>query len=73
LRTIYPPTPDLRRNERLSACRAALEPALWQLIDRAELAGWSGTEAVLASVLVLSTRGEAEQDNHEPELLMGAG
>lgn len=73
MRTIYSPHPDLPDADRLSACRQALEPAVWQVIDRAKDAGWTGTEAALAAVLVMADRAEQESRAWHAGLMLEVG
>lgn len=45
MRRVYPPSGEADRS---SECLGALEPALAQLIDRAEGAGWTRDESLRA-------------------------
>lgn len=73
MRTIYSPHPELPDADRLNACRQAMEPVVWQMIDRAKDAGWSGTEATLASALIMAERAEEEAHVQHAGLMLDVG
>jgi hypothetical protein len=68
---IYKPRPTIRSEQRAPECQAAMEPALWQVIDRAKLAGWTGEEAFQAALVVIAQLAEEEQRSASRKLHVG--
>ncbi len=60
MRRIYPPQRGHHNGG--PECEEALEPALMQLVDRAELAGWSRAQALDAMVAIAKREADATRE-----------